>query len=354
MAICYCITAHGYGHAVRSAAIINQIPESIPVIVRSAVSEDFLEQEIERRVEYVPGRYDCGVLQKNNLDADIAATLAAYKEIAAANESNLTSEVAFLKERDVRVVVSDVASFPLRLAHEASIPGIAVGNFTWASIYDGYAASHPEAAVIAEQIRAEHRLATRSLVLAFNVTAPEMANSTDVGLVCRESQPIRPALAGYYDLDPGRPWALFYLGQGATDFDFSRLASAKRWQFAYIAEEPDKSIPAFAVAPSRFHGQDVVASCQAVIAKPGYGIAADCISSDVPLMYTPREQFAEFPPLHESLQAWGRAKCLDLEAFNHGDLESELDTLITTKATGTWDLGGAARVAGMIAQFHQK
>src|SRR5262249_47146461 len=49
--------------------------------------------------------------------------------------------------------------------------------------------------------------------------------------------------------------------------------------------------------------EDLIAACDAVLTKPGYGIVADCLANGTPLIYTPRGQFAEYAVLVSGIEA---------------------------------------------------
>jgi UDP:flavonoid glycosyltransferase YjiC (YdhE family) len=49
--------------------------------------------------------------------------------------------------------------------------------------------------------------------------------------------------------------------------------------------------------------EDLVAACDAVVSKPGYGIVAECIANATPLVYTARGRFAEYPCLVAGIAA---------------------------------------------------
>jgi hypothetical protein len=48
--------------------------------------------------------------------------------------------------------------------------------------------------------------------------------------------------------------------------------------------------------------EDLVAACDAVISKPGYGTVVECLASRTPLLYTSRDDFREYPLLVEGLR----------------------------------------------------
>ena len=325
MALCWYISAHGLGHAVRSVAILNALPADIPVIVRSAVAEKMLRQEIRRPITFEPARFDCGALQGSDFRVDADSTLRTYAEVHRRNGEVLDSEVSFLRSHGVRLVVGDVPSFAFRVARAAGLPGIAIANFTWADIYAPHVAERPEYAALLAAIRDEYGMATLCLRLGASLEMPVFARQRDIGFTCRPVAPIRSELADAYGLDPARRWVQIYVGQWETGFDWDRLARVPNAEFLCLGQAPAGVTTVKGVDARRFPGQDVAAACDVVLAKAGYGIVADCIGGDTPLIYTTRDDFAEFPALDRDLRDWGRAICLDEATFLAGDLAPWID-----------------------------
>ncbi|QDU60989.1 hypothetical protein Pan216_18420 [Planctomycetes bacterium Pan216] len=332
MAVCYYITAHGLGHSVRSAAVINEIPRSQRVIVRSCVAPVFLEQEIRRPYDLIPERFDCGTVQRDSFHTDVVATFEKYAALEEEWRAKLDEEVDFLKREEVDVIVADVPALPLRAAAKAGIPSIAISNFHWAGIYgsllEELGPRREEFAPLVDRVREDYISATRWLRLPFSDPMPEFPQCESIPLVAREPTSIRPALAGYHDLDPSRRWAVLYLGQWPSHFDWDRLDEMDDFEFVCLGDGSAPHGRVSVIDPVRFEGQDVIASSDLVIGKAGYGIVADCVSTETPLLYTSRDGFSEHAALDRGLRQWGKALCVDQETFfRNGLRDAMLETL---------------------------
>ncbi len=348
MSVVYYISSHGLGHAVRSAAIINQIPAEIPLIIRSEVSPSLLEEEIHRPFSIEPASFDCGCVQADSFTVDGPATLAKYLEMHRSNPGRLTGEIEFLHRHRASVVVSDVASFPLVVARQAGIPGLALGNFTWGDIYQPLVEPGSSHQAMLDQMREEYQQATIGIRFALSMAMSELPTTIDVPLVAREGTSMRPALAGWLDIDPDAKWCLVYLGQYPIAFDWSRLTRYGGWQFLLLSKEPPPVPGIASVDPRRFDVPDVMASCQAVLGKPGYGTVADCMAADVPIVFTRPTGFSEADALAQYLADWGRAMEIDRQTCFHGDVLGALESVVDSKAKHAIDTSGAATVAQMI------
>jgi UDP:flavonoid glycosyltransferase YjiC (YdhE family) len=64
-----------------------------------------------------------------------------------------------------------------------------------------------------------------------------------------------------------------------------------------------------------FKYHDVIASVDAMISKIGYGVYAECLLNGLPLLYVPREDFAEYPVLEAGINRWGHGIGLNKHDF---------------------------------------
>lgn len=351
MAICFYITAHGYGHAVRELAIINQIPPEIPIILRSMIPAEFVQQELRRPALHAPAAFDCGAVQFDSVNVDAKATLERYASLHAENHRRVDAEMEFLRQHAVRLVVTDVASFPCFVSQQAKIPSVVISNFTWADIYAEHVDRFPEYAPLLKSLRSEYRQATAGLILPFALPMADVPNHRQVGLVCRASRDIRTELAAYHQISTDKRWVLVYIGQGESQFQWERLASATDTVFLVLGREAPQLPNILNANPMRFGGQNIIATCDLVVAKPGYGIVADCVASGTPLLYTSRQDFAEYVALHRDLALWGAGQFVPPEIFYQGDLEPEIAW--AASLTGQWSgrLDGTTEVAAILTEM---
>lgn len=70
MKILYYLTAHGYGHAVRSVTLGNELSENVRLIFRTTLPSIFFHEEVKRPFELFPARFDCGCIQKDSVTVD--------------------------------------------------------------------------------------------------------------------------------------------------------------------------------------------------------------------------------------------------------------------------------------------
>jgi L-arabinokinase len=174
-------------------------------------------------------------------------------------------------------------------------------------------------------------------------------------MVARRGTSRRIEIAQAYGLDPRRRWLLLYLGNLGTALDLQTLRNFNDSVFLMFSQT-DKTAPANLVSleQGRFRHQDVVASVDGVLAKPGYGMVGECMANGAPLLYAEREHFAEYEALDRALQNWGGAIRLSQADFAAGHWAQALARLATLRPQPLENLNGAEVIARELAVWVER
>lgn len=336
MTIAYYITAHGFGHFVRSAAVIKELPGEIPLIVRTDIQPWFLNQELAgRKYLHFQAGFDCGTLGPDSVSVDIEMTFNRVEQVMRTNATRLETEAQFLKKQGVRVVVTDMPSFPLVAAKRIGLPTAVITNFTWVEIYqalvdraraEGRADLADRGAAVVEALRREY---ANGDILFIPGMALEMAacrRQIPTPIIARTGRARRDLLCRSLGFDPAKPIYLLYLGQEG----FAGMA----WEgLREMAAEPApggpglgaqfftfKKIPGVDVhVPVLPHDvmdhADATATADAVIGKLGYSLCAECAATRTPLVFPPRPDFIEAEALGAAMIEMGLGVPIGTEAF---------------------------------------
>ena len=353
MTFCYYVTGHGFGHAIRSIQVIQALPKEMRVLIKSSAPERLFREEMPHcAFEFIPAEYDCGALQTDSVTTLPGATLTRYREIETRNEASLPDEIAFLRREDVRCVACDVPPFPLYAAQRAGIPGVAIANFTWHDIYAGYVQT-PEDAALLGRIKAQYQAASLALItpLATPTVSDVFPNVAHIPLIARRGQNVRQSLLNAFGLPVGRNLALVYLGGWGMDILWDAVANLRDWVFLVDRPLPGAPPNVLPFDPAVWRYADVAASVDTVISKAGYGTVTDCIANSVPLIYLPREGFAEHMALVAGMQPWGGGIEITAEDFFQGHWHTALGKALTvTLSPDTYKTNGAVVAAEYLAQ----
>lgn len=353
--LCYYVTGHGFGHSIRTTQILKALPPDLPLTIKTTAPERLFREELPGRAfEYIRAEYDCGCLQSDSVHVLRRETLTRYAEIARRSQAHFSEELDFLKARGVRCVASDIASFPLRAARAAGVPGIAVANFTWHDIYTEYAETAADGNLLAE-MAAEYADATLACITPLSVpTAGDVfPHVRRVPLVARRGSVIRDVLTEALDIPKRQHLALLYLGGWGLDIDSAALERWADWVFLTDAPLPVPIGNARAFDPSVLRYADVAASVDAVVSKAGYGTLTECIANGVPLVYLPRHGFAEHEALVLGMNAWGGGIEISERAFYAGEWGDALSRALSARPDpNAFQTDGADAVARILTEYH--
>lgn len=333
MHILYYITPHGFGHAVRSAAICNRISEDIKITFRTTIPRSFFEEEMKRDFSYEPDRFDCGCEQLDGVTVDIEKTAETYLQISRENRKKLSSEINLVKSLSVDLIISDIVPFAFEVAYAIDIPSIGISNFNWVDIYGPYVEKEALFKPIIKEISDQYnnasylfRLEPSNDLKGFN------CEEFKVPFVCGEGRNREGELRKIINVDPSKKIAVIYIGNyGMEDVDWRSLEEFEEWVFLGVYPLPGSPDNFFTIDKEQISYRDVAASADLVIGKIGYGTTSECVINKTPLLYIPRDDFAEHPILEKFLLDNNLGLRCHSEKFKDLDIKNFLDKAIKLK-----------------------
>jgi L-arabinokinase len=328
----YYVSGHGFGHAVRSGEIIRALRRARPALavhVRSG-APDWLfpgASSIER-VEL-----DVGVVQPDALRIDRAATLRLAASLASRADSLVGHEREIVRGLQARLVVSDIPALAFLIAQACRVPGIGVANFAWDWIYEPYIGAEPHATWLLDWLRQAYASADLLLRLPFHGDLSAFRNVEDVPLVTRKPTAPRQVLRQRLGLQEHEQAVLLsFGGLGLSGLDARQLEKLGRYTFLGTEKElqTGNGLPAnVRLLPIQSeHYDDLIGASDVVVSKPGFGIVASCLAQRIPLLYTSREDFREYPILVQAIHTHGRGLLIPQEDLLAGNLGPFLKQLL--------------------------
>lgn len=303
--IAYHITAHGYGHGVRSCDVINALLRAEPDLelhLVTGLSPEFLRNRIRGNVQVHDRRFDSGMVQLDSVRVDLPASLRAAQALVARRSDLVAAETRWLRETGVGAVVADIPAMPVEAAARAGIPSLAVGNFSWSWIYAEFMGEPGWAAVI-DAFTQGYRETDLLLRLPFSEPMELFPRRVDVPLLAHPGRADRARLATLTGADPGKPWVL--LSFTTLDWDAAAVAEVARLrdlEFFTILPLRWDAPNIRAVDRRAFAVPDLFATVDAVLTKPGYGVLSECIANARPMVYVDRRHFRETPILVDAIR----------------------------------------------------
>lgn len=350
--ILYYITGHGYGHAVRSNQVISALQHAasdVRVHVRTTAPE-WLFHNPDRPVSYTNRSLDIGIIQPNSLEMDLQQTLDDCRELHRRLPTLMQEEIEFIRDQQVDLIVGDIPPACFEIAARANIPSVAVTNFTWDVIYQTYATRHPGLTGLIEEMAEFYSRATLALTLPYACDMNMFARREAIPWISRVSCLTRRQAREAFGLPPnGIIVLLSFGGLGFGDLPWKQLKEMS--EIFFVTTGPSElardNLRILSAAQRRY--DDLLRAVDAVVTKPGYGIVADVLAHRLPLLYTERGEFAEYPHLVQALSELATAEFIPQADLLSGKIRPYLTRLLNKEPN--WPavpLNGAAVAAEKI------
>ena len=331
ISVAYYISGHGYGHAVRSGQVIRRLKEACPELefhVRTTAPRWFLNH-LPFPVSYGEQLMDVGIVQRDSLQMDIEETLHACESLRERIPALVEENLAFIEQKKVRLILGDIPPLCFEIASQASLPSVAIGNFSWDWIYRAYLPGFPAFLPLICEMESFYRKATLALFLPFSCDMEIFPKQKSIPLIASTSSLDKIEARRRFGLPAAASVVLISFGGfGLERIRWERLEQME--DFFFVTTGPafraEKNIRIFPDAQP--HYEDLVRAADVVVSKPGYGIVSDVIAHQVPLLYTSRSDFPEYPYLVEALNSCTTCELIPQEELLEGNLISYLERLL--------------------------
>jgi L-arabinokinase len=340
-AVAFYISGHGFGHASRQIELINALGALRPdlsIVVRTSAPRWLFDRTARVPIVLVPGECDTGVVQIDSLRLDEAATIARAVEFYSTLDERARAEAALLTRHDCRLVICDAPPLACEAAAAVGVPSFVVTNFTWDWIYQGYAPEKAGAPDLVPAIQQAYRRAEAAWRLPMHGDFEPFSIVVDVPFIARHARHGRDDVRHRLGLPADRPLVLSsFGGYGVSGFDVATLDCLDAYGVVLTHRDENDRIaspPAGVsqIAEAHLYGaglryEDLVAACDVVATKPGYGIIAECIANDTAVLYTSRGHFVEYDVLVAEMPRYLRCAYIDHNALFGGRWRATLDRI---------------------------
>lgn len=343
------ISGHGFGHVAQTAPILNLLHERVPQLrltVRSAVPLAHLRSRIRAPFDHLPSEGDVGMLMSSALDVRADDSCAAYRAFHADWDERVAAEARLLRDLGADMVFSNVGYLALAGAQRAGIANAALCSLNWSDIYRHYCGEN----AVAAQIRSCYANADAFLRATPGMAMGDLPNLVPVAPIAIVGQHRRDELNRHLKLSPEEKLVLVSMGgiagrlpvEGWPRIDGVRWLVQENWQVVH----PDAVV--LESLPMSFN--DLLASCDALLCKPGYGSFAEAACSGTPVLYVDRADWPEAPALVEWLQRHGVCREVSRRQLEGGDIADALFSLWSVPASVPPKPDGAEQAADWISK----
>jgi len=323
-----CSSSHGFGHAARDAAVLQQLRLLRPdwtLVLSSGLSPLVLNLLLgDASIQQRPCCWDVGMVQADALGVNRAATLSALDALEHRLPGLVEQEARWLEAQSQPVLIlGDIPPAAHSLAEALNAPLVWMGNFGWDEIYAPMGAEFRSWSLAAAEAYGQGDLLLRCpFDLQMNWGLPERR----LGLVCGTPRSIPLELEGSLD---GIEAPLVLVGFGGLGLSL-QVDLFQLWpqhHFLLPASDDAESsarlaaLPNLTVLPKDVRPIDVLGRCARFLGKPGFSSFCEAMAQGVGLHVVERSGFAEASALMDGLQRYGQHRSLSRRQLGAGDWE---------------------------------
>ncbi len=356
MHVVFDLSAHGYGHAGMSVALIAALARRLPdtrITVRSGVSGQWLRERIKVPFEVAPAPPDPVLAMLSPFEVDAAASAARYTALFGRWDPVCAAEASALRDLQADLVVANVPFVSLAAAQLCGVPAIGCGPLNWADMYRAYCGGQPGAERTHEEILRAYRSARFFLQPQPSMPMHDLPNRRGIGPLAAVGRPQRDTLRRLSGARTTERYVLISFGgiAGGRELCLPQIPGV-RWFVpdAHAGERADVTRHSASGVPFI----DLVATCDVLITKPGYGMFAEAACNGVRVAYLPRHDWPEAPYLTAWLSRVGIARELREEAFFAGAFGHVIAELLALPAPARVAATGAEDAVDVIAGIVSK
>ncbi|MBC8286707.1 MAG: hypothetical protein H8E42_04445 [Nitrospinae bacterium] len=347
--LAYYISGHGYGHYARSIPVLNKLVSDFNVHVKSEIPQDLFTKFLKGDFKYWPQSVDTGCRHSNSLEVDSEETFRIFKNFQ--DRSVIDTEKNWLRDNHVDMVISDVASMPVKAAHDLGIPSILIGNFTWHDIYTHLpgAEEHKHLLQVLEE---EYRCADLHILPQCHLPTLQIEKSKEVGFLAQKGQDIRKDLERYLDTSfAGKTLVFIYLGLlGTHSVLWENLPQNK--DCLYLTRDPiEQAVPGLYILDDQFDFPDLIASVDVVCTKGGYSTLGSAFASHKPVITCERHDFYEFEAIREYLLKTQTGVIITDDDFYQGHWQGAIKTALSLTVKDKVPLNGEIEILKIVHQM---
>ena len=347
------ITPHGFGHAAQLAPVLNVLSQHVPDLSLTLVStlpESFLRERVDAEFRYIDRSVDFGLVMHSALSIDLDASAARYAQLHDDWAAQVNAEACFLEDQQVDLVLADVPYLTLAGAEQVGIPAFALCSLNWADIYRHYFHEREEAAQVLAQMEAAYASAQAFFCPEPSMPMTFLDKTFSVGPIAKQGRDCRRQLNETLKLPEDAALILVAPGGVDTRFAIERWPAGQgiHWLVSdrLQVKHPDVSY----LTQTGLMFTDLLASCDGVLGKCGYGTVTECAVNGTPLLYIPRNDWPEERSLLDWLTIHNAAVRIEpglLESgLLRGPVEEALDLNLNVCASS-----GADQVAEVLVDF---
>ena len=245
-------------------------------------------------------------------------------------------------ENKIDLVISEIASMPLKVAGNLKIPTILIGNFTWHDIYSHLPQAKNNSDLI-QNLAEEYSQANLQILPQCHLNNEIIKNKKEVGFIANCGKNIRNHLEKHLGENVKNKILVFiYLGtHGTNSVLWKNLIENTNCLFLTRDPISPSSSGALHILDETFSYHDLIASSDIIVTKGGYSTLATAFANHKPVITCERKDFYEFEAIREYLKSRGIGITLQDEQFYQGywqePIKDALKLTVKNKVPLNWE-----------------
>ncbi|MBI5435824.1 MAG: hypothetical protein HY937_01705 [Nitrosomonadales bacterium] len=321
------ISAHGFGHVSQAAPVVNELARRVPglrVTLRTTAPNFLLQQRFHCDLRHIHIAFDFGMQMANAVDVQVEESAVAYREFHADWDEKVEREAHAMRALKPDLLLANVPYLSLAAARVAGVRAVGMCSLNWADIYHHYCAA---SRTIHAQMLEAYNSAECFLKVQPAMPMPDFTNARNINLIAQAGCNQRPQLVAKLRLDEAEKLVLVAMGGMKFRLPVERWPHLPgvRWIIPQAWQVQRNDMAALESLGLPFG--DVLASCDAVLTKPGYGTFAEAACDGVPVLYVARRDWPEEPYLVQWLSKHGVCLEVQRDALYTGNLGDALNQL---------------------------
>jgi len=348
------LSSHGFGHIAQTAPIVQALQKQLPnlrVTIRSNAPKAKLLERFGQDIDIQQTNTDVGMIQASALQVSESDSAKAYCDFHKNWDGKVSTEASQLSALGADLVLANVPYLALAGAKRANIPSIAMCSLNWGDIYKHYFFGiEPEANIILQQILAAYQSAHVFLQLTPSMSMPDLQNTKVIDPVAQLGKNRIKEIVSLTGLRPGQRLIMISLGGMDLHLPVNSWPRQPGLRFIVPASWHSQHPDTHDLESLNMPFADVLASCDALIAKPGYGSFVEAACLGIPVLYLQRKNWPEVSCLTDWLKQYGRCAEIQTGDFATGDIMNTIETLCMSKAPTPPHPNGIKQVTDIIAR----
>ena len=317
--------------------------------IKTEIPESLFRQYLDEEIHFWHQPVDTGCWHSNSLEIDAGKTFLEFKKFQ--NGSFLGSEINWLRKNHIDLVLSDVASMPIKAAYSLGIPSVLIGNFTWHDIYSHLSGAAKQKGLL-QNLEEEYSCADLQILPQCHLIPSLAKESREVGFLAEKGRDIRHALEEYLDISfTGKTLVFIYLGeQGTHSVLWGNLPQNRDCLFI-TRDSIGQTVPGLYKLNDRFRFPDLITSADVVCTKGGYSTLASAFASNKPVISCERRDFHEFKAIREYLHRTRTGVIIEDDDFYKANWQTAIKTALGLTVKDKVPLNGEVEILETVRQI---